>query len=122
MSDIRSKHIEGRGRKRPKLMIPTLPEEYREAFYERYFESEGWEGEYNLSTGELRRISRYSGLNFMEILNLPYPLFLLLRKDSWIDSWMQNPGGREYLKTLWRLRQTEADVAKVRKYENGGGI
>lgn len=56
-------------------MIPSLPDEYREAFAEKYFQSEGWEKSYIMRTSELRRISRYSGLSFTEILNLPYPLF-----------------------------------------------
>ena len=103
-------------------MIPSVPPEFRHAFDEKYFHAEDWEKNYRIHTGELRRISRYSGLNFNEILNLPYPLFLLLRRDSWIDSWMQNPEGREFLKNLWRLKQTEADVKTVRKYEKGGGI
>lgn len=103
-------------------MIPSLPDEYREAFAEKYFQSEGWEKSYIMRTSELRRISRYSGLSFTEILNLPYPLFLLLRRDSWIDSWMQNPDGREFLKNLWRLKQTGADIDAVRKHEKEGGI
>lgn len=103
-------------------MLPSLSPEYMEAFAEKYFQVEDWEKNYAVKTSELRRISRYTGLDFIKILNLPYPLFLLLRRDSWIDSWLQNPGGREMLKNLWRLRQTEADISTVRKYEKGGGI
>ena len=103
-------------------MIPSLPPEYMEAFADKYFQVEGWEKEFAIRTSELKRISKYSGLNFIEVLNMPYPLFLMLRRDSWIDSWMQNPDGREFLKNLWRLRQTRADVDTVRKYEKEGGI
>ena len=58
-------------------------------------------------------------MNFMEILNLPYPFYLLLRKDSWIDSFMGNESGREMLKNMWRLRQTAADESAVREMEGG---
>lgn len=72
----------------------------------------------------MRRISRYSGLNFQEILNLPYSYFLLLNRESWIESYMMAEGGSEILKTLWRLQQTEPDLKKVReriKKESDGG-
>jgi len=70
-----------------------------------------------LSTGSLARIRRYSGLNFNEILDLPYSFYLLLNKESWIDSFRGTPDGAEILKSLWRLKQTEADYQKVREYE-----
>lgn len=53
-------------------------------------------------------------MNFHEILNLPYSYFLLLNKESWIESYMMAEGGPEILKTLWRLQQTEPDLKKVR--------
>lgn len=65
----------------------------------------------------LRRIRNYSGLNFQEILDLPYSFYLLLNKESWIDSWRNAPEGPEFLKNLWRLQQTEADVQAVRRHE-----
>ena len=62
-----------------------------------------------LQTGTIKRISRYSGLNFTEVLNLPYSYFLLLSRESWIESYQASSEGREILRNLWRLQQTEAD-------------
>ena len=67
-----------------------------------------------------RRISRYSGMSFNELVDVPYSYFLLLNKESWIDSYMQFEDGRELLKTLWRLKQTEPDLEAVHKYQNRG--
>ena len=83
---------------------------------DKYFKSEEWEKTYTLKTGILRRIQRYSGLNFKEILDLPYSFFLLLNRESWIESW-RTPQGAEFLKDLWRLQQTKADLEAVRRHE-----
>lgn len=53
------------------------------------------------------------------MLNLPYSYFLLLNKESWIDSYMYSEKGMDILKNLWRLQQTEADENAVRKYVGG---
>lgn len=53
------------------------------------------------------------------MLNLPYSYFLLLNKESWIDSYMHSEKGMDILKNLWRLQQTEADENAVRKYAGG---
>lgn len=70
-----------------------------------------------LSTAVLKRIRLYSGMSFLEILNLPYSFYLLMNKESWIDSWQSTESGREFLKTLWRLRQTSADITAIRNFE-----
>lgn len=56
-------------------------------------------------------------MNFEEILNLPYSYYLLLNKESWIDSWMQTENGREFLKNLWRLQQQEPDMEAVHRFQ-----
>ncbi|MBS5927010.1 MAG: hypothetical protein KIC66_07980 [Clostridium sp.] len=88
------------------------------AILNKYIKFEEWENDYVLSTSELRRISKYTGLNFNEVLNLPYSLYLLYRKESWIDSWGKTEEGREFLKTLWRLKQTKADTRKIREFQH----
>ncbi|MDB1935274.1 hypothetical protein PMY12_18530 [Clostridium tertium] len=87
------------------------------AIIDKYIKIEEWENDYALCTAELRRISKYTGLNFDEVLNLPYSLYLLYRKDSWIDSWRKTEEGREFLKALWRLKQTKADTKKIREFQ-----
>lgn len=69
----------------------------------------------------MKRIQRYSGLDFEKILDLPYSYFLLLNRDSWIDSWYQSEDGRKFLKDLWRLKQTDADVVAVRAFQKERG-
>lgn len=86
---------------------------------EKYIDTESWEDSYSISTSVIKRVSNYTGLNFKEVLELPYSFFMLLNKDSWIDSWGRNSEGREFLKNLWRLQQTGADLDKVREYEHG---
>ncbi|ATD56234.1 hypothetical protein BTM21_03835 [Clostridium chauvoei] len=88
------------------------------AIINKYISNEEWEESYILCTGELRRISEYTKLNFNEILNLPYSLYLLYRKESWIDSWSKTEDGREFLKALWRLKQTKADIKKIREFQH----
>ncbi len=50
---------------------------------------------------------------------LPYSYFLLLNRESWIESYEQTQEGREILKNLWRLQQTKADETAVRKHAGG---
>lgn len=57
-------------------------------------------------------------MNFNEVLDLPYSLYLLYRKESWIESWNRTEEGREFLKTLWRIQQTKADIKKIRAFQH----
>ncbi|MEG2412623.1 MAG: hypothetical protein RSA29_17695 [Clostridium sp.] len=88
------------------------------AIVDKYVKTEEWENDYILCTSELRRISKYTGMNFNEVLDLPYSMYLLYRKESWIDSWNRTEEGREFLKTLWKLQQTNADVSKIREFQH----
>ena len=47
-------------------------EKSEKAICEKYFPTENWERAYNLKTGIIKRISQYTGLNFREVLELPY--------------------------------------------------
>ena len=101
-------------------MIPIPPGEIGKAICEKYFPEEEWEKEYRLKTGIIRRISEYTGFNFNEVLELPYPYFLLLNRESWIASYTKSKEGIETLKNLWRLQQTKADEKSVRRHSGGG--
>ncbi|MBB6622232.1 hypothetical protein H7E67_02195 [Clostridium gasigenes] len=90
------------------------------AIANKYITSEKWEEAYVSCTSEIRRISIYTGMNFNDVLNLPYSLYLLYRKESWVDSWNRTEEGREFLKTLWRLNQTKADLKAIREHQNKG--
>lgn len=95
---------------RPKLKIP-LPDDpiIREAIYEKYFAVEEWEHSYDKRTSEYKRMSDYCGLTFIELEELPLSVFLLIRKDSWIDSMQQSQESKEVLKNILRLGRTDAD-------------
>lgn len=86
---------------------------------EKYLKYEEWEQEYFSPLSEMKRVSVYTGLNFSEILNIPYSIYKLYVKESWIDSWNSSSEGRELLKTLWRLKQTKADLKAIRNKTGG---
>lgn len=65
----------------------------------------------------MKAIQKYTGLNFLEIYNLPYVLYLLYRRDSWIFNNSQSEKGREFLKTIWRLNQTECDTKAIHEFQ-----
>ncbi|WP_317411531.1 hypothetical protein [Clostridium baratii] len=48
---------------------------------------------------------------------MPYSLFLLYAKESWLYGLKQSEKGREFLKTIWELRQTETDIDAVKEFE-----
>lgn len=62
-----------------------------------------------------RLVSEYSGLNFLEIEDLPIDTYLLLMRDAFINKQNQSEAGREYLEKCWILEQTEPDRKALRK-------
>lgn len=101
-------------------MLPIPPGDIGKAILDKYFPTEQWEREYESATAELKSISEYTGLSFKEVLDLPYSLFLLYRKDAWFYGLKQDEEGREFLKNLWRLQQTKADEKAVRRFIERG--
>lgn len=87
----------------------------------RYFKVEEWERDYEISTWDLKLISQYTGLNFNEVYDLPYGLYLLYLKESWINNLKQTDEGKQFLKDLWRLQQTKADLNSIRSFTNRNG-
>ena len=103
----------------PETGEPVPEGEIGKAICEKYFPTENWERAYSLKTGIIKRISQYTGLNFREVLELPYSFYLLLNRESWIASYQSSEAGREILKNLWRLQQTEADEVAIHKFAEG---
>lgn len=60
-------------------------------------------------------MSEYAKCSLFELLQLPLQVYLLIKKDSWIDSMNSTEKGREALKDFWRLSQTKADLKKIRE-------
>ena len=46
-----------------------------------------------------------------------YSYFLLLNRESWIDSYNSSVEGRKILKELWTLQQTGADLEAVHAFQ-----
>lgn len=65
-------------------------------------------------------MSDYTHLNFVELQNLPYSEYKKYYHDAWISNLQQTDNGREFLETCWRIQQTEADEAAIKKYKEGG--
>lgn len=70
---------------------------------------------YPVTTIGERLVSEYSGLNFVQIEDLPIDTYLLLMRDAFIYKQSQSEGGREYLNNCWRIEQTEPDKQALRK-------
>ena len=60
-------------------------------------------------------VSEYSGLNFVEIEELPIDTYMLLLRDAFIYKQNQSEAGRDYLKKCWILEQTEPDRQALRR-------
>lgn len=60
-------------------------------------------------------MSVYTGLNFHEIGLLNYVEYLQYRRDAFINWLNKSEAGQEYLQNAWRMEQTEADRASLRK-------
>lgn len=71
-------------------------------------------------TGELKRVSDYSGLNFDECLSLGMDTYKLLFRDALIYDMKQSKEGKEYLEDCWLLQQTKPDVKKLKEIFGGG--
>ena len=57
----------------------------------------------------------YTGLNFKEIGRLQYLEYLQYRRDAFINWLNQSETGQEYLRNCWRMEQTKADRAALRR-------
>lgn len=89
------------------------------AIIDKYFPKEKYEDMIYSHTAEQKLISEYTGLDFNEIMDLPYSLYFLYRHDAWVDRQRKTEDGREFLQTLWRLKQTKPDLDAVREMMRG---
>ena len=70
--------------------------------------------DYKNTTWERRLVSEYTGLNFHQVGQLDYGLFLLWLRDAYIYMMNRTEEGRAYLDDAWRMEQTEPDREKLR--------
>lgn len=66
----------------------------------------------------IRRVIKYSGLNYHQAIQLPCDLFLLMAKNDYIDELNQSEEGRQYLDKCRRLNTTEIDLEGVKEIKN----
>lgn len=59
-------------------------------------------------------VSRYTGLNMLEVQDLDYVEYLMLRRDAFIQAMNQTEKGEEYLNNAWRLEQVKPDRQSLR--------
>ena len=67
------------------------------------------------TTWERRLVSEYTGLDFFQVGQLDYGLYLLWLRDAYIHTLDRTEEGREYLDNAWRMEQTKPDRSKLRK-------
>lgn len=66
-------------------------------------------------------VSRYTGLNMIEVDNLDIVVYLSYRRDAFIYKLSQTEKGREYLSNAYRLDQTTPDRESLRDQFGEGG-
>lgn len=66
-------------------------------------------------------MSEYTGLDFHEVGQLDYGVYLQWLRDAYIYTLNRTPEGREYLDNAWRMEQTEPDRAALRRKFGRGG-
>ena len=71
------------------------------------------------STGDLKLVSDYTGLNFNEVIELDCITYKMLVRDAFVDMMSRTEEGRDYLEQCWILTQTKPDTAKLRKLSEG---
>jgi hypothetical protein len=70
---------------------------------------------YSAPTWYKHLVAAYTGLNFLQIGQLPYLQYLAYRRDAFIDWLNQSETGQKYLRDAWRMEQTEPDRAALRR-------
>lgn len=69
---------------------------------------------YEINSFYENMVSRYTGLNMLEVENLDIIDYLSYRRDAFIYKMSQTEKGREYLANAHRLEQTEPDRKSLR--------
>lgn len=63
----------------------------------------------------IKSVIDYSGLNYNEVLELPFDIFLQMRRNSYVDALMQTEDGRKYLDDCERYQTTDMDIDGLKK-------
>ena len=79
-----------------------------------YYPSEDENGHYEINTIEEKLISKYTGLNFLQIEELDIIQYWCFLRDSIIYGYSQTEKGQEYLEKCWIMEQTKPDRESLR--------
>jgi hypothetical protein len=60
-------------------------------------------------------VADYTGLTFFEVSQLNYVQYLIWRRDAYIHMLSRTEDGQKYLDDCWRMEQTKADRAALRR-------
>ena len=60
-------------------------------------------------------VSKYTGLNILQVEELDYIDYLIYRRDAFIHRMSQTEEGEKYLNNAYRLEQTKPDRESLRK-------
>ena len=71
--------------------------------------------EYHITTIGEKLVSDYTGLNFVQIEELPIDVYMLLMRDAFIYKQEKSEEGQKYLANCWRMEQTKPDRKKLRE-------
>lgn len=69
---------------------------------------------YPINTIGEKLVAEYTGLNFLQLEELPIDVYLLFLRDAFIYRKNQTEEGRKYLQDCWRLEQTKPDRQALR--------
>lgn len=89
------------------LQLPYYPEENE---YKHY---------YNCNSSDIKIVSDYTGLNFLEIHELDIFTFWAWFHDAFVRNCEQSEKGRDYLEKCWTNSQTEPDREALRALLGG---
>ncbi len=65
---------------------------------------------------EAKLVSDYTGINFLELENIPVDVYKALVRDAFIHGMQQTEQGRDYLDKCWTMQQTSPDRARLRDH------
>ena len=60
-------------------------------------------------------VADYTGLNFLQVEELPIDVYMLLMRDAFIYKSQRTEKGRAYLENCWRMEQTKPDRKRLRE-------
>ncbi|ACD52380.1 hypothetical protein HYH38_07965 [Clostridium botulinum] len=79
-----------------------------------YYPEDENKGHYEINTIEEKLISKYTGLNFIQIDELNIIEFWAYLRDSIIYKYNQTEKGQEYLEKCWIMEQKQPDRESLR--------